>query len=83
MRRMGVFGGTFDPPHVGHLALAEWAREALRLDRVVFVPAALPPHKRGRRISPAADRVAMTRRAVRGNRAFTVSTLEVRRGGPS
>lgn len=82
-RRMGIFGGTFDPPHLGHLALADWAREALALDRVVFVPAARPPHKRGRRMSPAVHRVAMTRLAVRGNRAFGVSTLEVRRDGPS
>jgi nicotinate-nucleotide adenylyltransferase len=83
MRRIGVFGGTFDPPHVGHLALAEWAREALRLDRVIFMPAARPPHKRHRRLTPAADRVTMTRLAVRGNRAFAVSALEVRRTGPS
>ena len=83
MRRIGVFGGTFDPPHVGHLALAEWAREALSLDRVIFVPAARPPHKRGKRMSAAEDRVAMTRLAVRGNRAFAVSTIEVRRTGPS
>ncbi len=83
MRRIGVFGGTFDPPHVGHLALAEWARDELRLDRVLFVPAARPPHKRHRRISAAADRVAMTRRAVRGNAGFGVSTIEVRRRGPS
>jgi len=83
MRRIGVFGGTFDPPHVGHLALAEWAREALRLDRVIFMPAARPPHKRRRRVTPADDRVAMTRLAVRGNRHFRVSTLEVRRTGPS
>ena len=49
--RLGLFGGTFDPPHLGHLALAEWARERLRLDRVVFVPAGDPPHKRGRSVS--------------------------------
>jgi len=83
MRRIGVFGGTFDPPHVGHLALAEWAREALRLDRVIFMPAARPPHKRRRRLSPAGDRVAMTRLATRGNPHFSVSTLEARRTGPS
>jgi nicotinate-nucleotide adenylyltransferase len=81
-RRLGVFGGTFDPPHLGHLALAEWAREALALDRVLFVPAASPPHKRGAR-TPVTARVAMTRAAVRGNRAFAVSTLEARRAGPS
>jgi nicotinate-nucleotide adenylyltransferase len=83
MRRVGLFGGTFDPPHLGHLAIAEWAREQLRLDRVVFMPAGMPPHKRRRDLSSAAARVAMTRLAVRGNRHFTVSTLEVSRRGPS
>src|SRR6266516_7343015 len=79
VRRIGLFGGTFDPPHFGHLALAEWAREQLRLDRVLFVPAGAPPHKRARRLSSAAARVAMTRLAVRGNPAFRLSELEVRR----
>lgn len=83
MTRLGVFGGTFDPPHVGHLALAEWAREALDLDRVVFVPAGSPPHKRRADLSSAADRVALVRAAVRGHDAFEVSTVETRRRGPS
>lgn len=83
MRRIGLFGGTFDPPHLGHLVLAEWARVGLRLDRVVFVPAGTPPHKRGRRLTDAALRLAMTRLAVRGNPAFTVSGFEARRDGPS
>jgi nicotinate-nucleotide adenylyltransferase len=82
-RRIGLFGGTFDPPHVGHLALAEWAREQLRLDCVLFVPAGRPPHKGRARLSPVEHRVAMTRLAVRGNRAFAVSALEVLRDGPS
>ena len=81
--RIGIFGGTFDPPHAGHLALAEWAREKLHLTRVLFVPAGTPPHKRGRRVSDARHRVAMTRLAARGNPAFEVSTLETRRSGPS
>jgi nicotinate-nucleotide adenylyltransferase len=83
MRRIGLFGGTFDPPHFGHLVLAEWARVRLRLDRVVFVPAGTPPHKRGRRLTDAALRLALTRLAVRGNPAFTVSGFEARREGPS
>ena len=82
-RRIGLFGGTFDPPHVGHLALAEWARDSLRLDRVLFVPAGFPPHKRRARLSGVEHRVAMTRLAVRHNPAFTVSALEARRDGPS
>ena len=83
MRRVGLFGGTFDPPHLGHLALAEWARDALDLDRVIFMPAGAPPHKRRRDLSPAEARVRMTRLAVFGQPAFRVSTLEVRRRGPS
>jgi nicotinate-nucleotide adenylyltransferase len=78
-----MFGGTFDPPHVGHLALAEWARERLALDRVVFVPAGRPPHKRGPRLSTAAHRLAMTRLAVRRNPGFEVSAVELERSGPS
>ncbi|HKQ58273.1 MAG TPA: nicotinate (nicotinamide) nucleotide adenylyltransferase, partial [Candidatus Eisenbacteria bacterium] len=82
-RRIGLFGGTFDPPHLGHLALAEAARDRLRLDEVRFVPAGRPPHKSRARITSTALRVAMVRLAVRRNRAFTVSTLEAHRGGPS
>lgn len=82
--RLGILGGTFDPPHVGHLALAECAREQLGLSRVLFVPAGTPPHKRGRaRTTSAAHRLAMTRAAVRGNPAFAVSAIETKRRGPS
>jgi nicotinate-nucleotide adenylyltransferase len=81
--RLGLFGGTFDPPHLGHLALAEWARERLRLDRVVFVPAGDPPHKRGRVVTGAATRLAMTELAIAGHEGFTLSTIEVDRAGPS
>jgi nicotinate-nucleotide adenylyltransferase len=83
VRRVGLFGGTFDPPHLGHLALAEWARDQLALDRVVFMPAGNPPHKLGLARSSAARRLAMTRLAVKGNRAFSVSTIEADREGPS
>jgi nicotinate-nucleotide adenylyltransferase len=79
---LGVFGGTFDPPHVGHLALAEFAREELALDRVLFVPAGEPPHKRAAR-TPAKSRLALVRAAVRGNPAFVAEPMEVRRRGPS
>ena len=81
--RIAIFGGTFDPPHFGHLALAEWARVELRLDAVWFVPAGSPPHKRRAAPTAARHRLAMTRLAARGNRAFRVSTLECRRPGPS
>jgi len=83
MEHLGLFGGTFDPPHVGHLALAEWARERLRLDRVLFIPAGQPPHKRARPISSAAARLAMIRLATRGHPSFEVSTLELEAEGPS
>jgi nicotinate-nucleotide adenylyltransferase len=83
MPRVGVFGGTFDPPHLGHLALAEWARERLELDEVLFVPAGQPPHKRAVRLTGARHRLAMTRLAARGNRAFRVSTIELESATPS
>lgn len=80
---LGVFGGTFDPIHVAHLAAAEAARDALGLRRVLFVPAARPPHKMAQPISHAADRLAMIRAAIADNEAFTVSTVELERDGPS
>jgi nicotinate-nucleotide adenylyltransferase len=82
-RRIGIFGGTFDPPHIGHLVLAEWARDRLRLDRVWFVPVGQPPHKRRRDLTNADARVAMTRLAVRGQGSFAVNLHEVQTPGPS
>ena len=79
----GVFGGTFDPIHLAHLAVAEAARDAFGLLRVLFIPAAQPPHKPGRDISPVEDRVAMVEAAVEGNPAFEISRLEIERSGPS
>ena len=76
-------GGTFDPIHLGHLAVAEQARETLDLEAVLFMVAADPPHKQGQRISPAADRVAMVELAVAGNPGFRVSRFELDRPGPS
>jgi nicotinate-nucleotide adenylyltransferase len=81
--RLGLFGGTFDPPHLGHLIVAEEVRQALALDRVLFLPAGQPPHKRGQVISPAADRVAMTGLAIAGNPAFELCLIDVERAGPS
>lgn len=79
--RLGIMGGTFDPIHIGHLAVAEQAREAMGLDAVVFIPAGVPVFKRDRRITPAADRLEMCRLATLGNPAFDVSDIEIRRGG--
>jgi nicotinate-nucleotide adenylyltransferase len=83
-RSLGIFGGTFDPVHHGHLILAERALEALALDQILFMPAGIPPHKRGgAAISPAADRVAMLKRAVYGNSRMAVSEYEIMRSGIS
>ncbi|MHC4608508.1 MAG: nicotinate-nucleotide adenylyltransferase [Planctomycetota bacterium] len=83
MKRIGVFGGSFDPVHTGHLILAERAVEALRLDRLLFVPTAVTPHKRTRKLAPAKHRLAMVRAAVRGHPVFEASDIEIRRGGVS
>ncbi len=82
-RSIGVIGGSFDPIHYGHLGIAEAAREAFALERVVFVPAAQPPHKGGRSLAPAADRLAMVEAAIRPNPRFEASDVEVCREGPS
>jgi nicotinate-nucleotide adenylyltransferase len=80
---IGLFGGTFDPPHNGHLIVAQDAALALSLDRVLFMPAAQPPHKLGRAMSPAALRADMLELAIAGNPLFALSSLELQREGPS
>ena len=82
-RRIGLFGGSFDPPHAGHLHVARAARERFGLDRVVFVPAAEPPHKPGRRLVPGEQRLAMLRLLIEGEPRCEVSGLELERGGRS
>jgi nicotinate-nucleotide adenylyltransferase len=84
--RIAIFGGTFDPIHLGHLRAAEEAAERLDLDRVLFVPSADPPHKQGRAedpVAPAALRLAWARLAVEANPRFGVDPIEVERGGRS
>ena len=81
--KLGVLGGTFDPPHIGHLILAEEARLALGLGQVLFVPAGAPWRKAGQELSPREDRLAMVRLAVGDNPHFAVSALEIEREGPS
>lgn len=81
--RIGVFGGTFNPIHFGHLRSAEEVRHGQHLDRVLFIPSATPPHKTQRHLAAASDRLAMVRLAVRGNPGFQACDIEVRRGGPS
>jgi len=81
--RVAVFGGSFNPIHYGHLLLADEVLELLSLDRVLFVPAAVPPHKLGTEMAPADDRAAMVRLATAGHPGFAVSDIELRRRGPS
>lgn len=83
MARTGILGGTFDPPHLAHLALATAARDALSLDRVVFVPAGMPWRKSDRVITPAPIRLAMVRAAVAALPWAEVSTVDIDRTGPS
>jgi nicotinate-nucleotide adenylyltransferase len=79
----GVFGGTFDPIHIAHLAVAEAARDVFGLRRVLFIPAAQPPHKPGRPITAVEHRLAMVEAAIAGNAGFKISRIEVDRPGPS
>jgi nicotinate-nucleotide adenylyltransferase len=79
--RLGIFGGSFDPVHFGHLLLAECCREQCRLDAVWFLPAAVPPHKQDRAATPAAQRIEMLELAIAGNPAFSVCRHEADRGG--
>lgn len=81
--KIGIFGGVFDPIHVGHLIVAEEARQRLGLERVVFVPTGQPWHKAGSPHAAAEHRLAMTRSAIMDNPHFEVSAMEVQRHGPS
>lgn len=81
--KLGVFGGTFDPPHVGHLIAAQDALITLDLDRVLFVPARTPPHKQHKSVTPAPVRLRMLVEATAGDERFEVSDIELRREGPS
>jgi nicotinate-nucleotide adenylyltransferase len=82
MTRIGVLGGTFDPPHYGHLILGEQARDQLSLKRVLWAPAADPPHKQTQRISAISHRLQMLALALADNPAFEISKVDVERPGP-
>ena len=82
-RSAGLFGGSFDPPHLAHRALAEAALSQLALGRVVWMPAAQSPHKAGRVLASDADRVAMLRLQTAGEPRFEIDERELRRAGPS
>jgi len=81
--KIGILGGTFNPVHIGHLILAEEAREKLGLDKVIFIPTALPPHKDNVNIAPAEDRLKMLKLATKSNKYFSVSDIEIKRQGRS
>jgi nicotinate-nucleotide adenylyltransferase len=81
--KIGILGGTFNPVHVGHLILAEEVREKAALDKIIFVPTYLPPHKDNSEIAAASDRFRMLKMAIKGNRYFTVSDVEIKRQGQS
>jgi nicotinate-nucleotide adenylyltransferase len=82
MTRLGILGGTFDPPHIAHLVMADQACGQLRLSRVLFVPAGQPPHKRDRLITSAELRVAMVQLAIAGHAACELSRVDMDRPGP-
>lgn len=83
MEQIGIFGGTFDPPHVGHLTIAQTALIELHLDKVVFMPCGNPPHKPGKKITSVHHRLAMVQAAVQDNEKFIVSDFEAVSSGPS
>ena len=81
-QRIGLFGGTFDPIHIGHLILAEEARFHLGLDRVYLAPVGAPPHKQGRVLTPIAHRVQMVELAIADMPGLWLSRIDVDRPGP-
>jgi nicotinate-nucleotide adenylyltransferase len=83
MKRIGILGGTFNPIHIGHLAIAQVALQKLDLDKVIFVPCCLPPHKNANTVISAQDRLQMVRLATEENPVFSVSDYEIKKGGKS
>lgn len=82
MTRIGIFGGTFDPPHLSHLILAEEAIHQMNLEQLLFILTPNPPHKQGLQITPSADRLAMLKAAIKDNDEFEISEVELKRAGP-
>ena len=83
MTKIALFGGTFDPVHIGHLLMARTAQEEMGFDKIVFIPSCVPPHKRSTTLFSVEDRIAMVRLAVAYNSGFEVSDFEIRKGGRS
>ena len=82
-RRIGLYGGSFNPPHVGHLIVADAVRDQFDLDEIWWIPSDTPPHKAAPEVAPTADRVELTRRAIADNDHFKLCLVEVERGGVS
>ena len=83
MKRIGILGGTFNPIHIGHLTIAQMVHEQLKLDKVIFVPSNLPPHKTSKNVASPSDRHHMIRLAIKGNSRFEISDFEIKRKGKS
>ena len=83
MKRIGILGGTFNPVHIGHLTIAQMVHEQLKLDKVIFVPSNLPPHKSSKKVVSVKDRCHMLRLAIKGNAHFDISDFEVKKRGKS
>jgi nicotinate-nucleotide adenylyltransferase len=81
--KLGIFGGTFNPPHIGHLIVIEGVRDQLKFDKILFVPSGNPPHKHGQSLAPANARLQMTSLAIRANDSFGVCDIELKRSGMS
>ena len=81
--RIGIYGGSFNPPHLGHLIVVDSVQDQLQFDKIIFIPAATPPHKIEHTLAPANARLDMTSLAVKHHPVFEVSDLEIRRGGYS
>ena len=83
MKRIGILGGTFNPVHIGHLTIAQMVHEQLKLEKVLFVPSYLPPHKSGKRVASPKDRYHMLQLAIKGNPYFQLSDFEIKKKGKS
>lgn len=83
MRRIGLLGGTFNPIHIGHLTMAQIAKERMNLDKIIFIPSHIPPHKKVKNLALAKHRYAMVRLAIQGNPGFAVSDFEYKKAGRS
>jgi len=81
--KIGLFGGTFDPIHNGHLIIAEWVREELQLEKIIFIPAGDPPHKQENNITSIKHRLAMVSLAIEANERFYLSDIEAKKAGKS